>query len=112
MISLFGITYLCEQMFSRVKNVKSKTRTRITKTHLENSPRIASYQIKADIESNKVIHAELKVPTVRKEITKFSVKYRDKITTHINKLTSPLLEEDEPRRLRRFKPTDLTTRFT
>ena len=30
----------------------------------------------------KVLHADLKVPTVREEITKFSVKYRDKITTH------------------------------
>ena len=99
-------------MFSRMKNVKSKTRTRITNTHLENSLRITSYRIKADIDSNKVIHAELKVPTVRKEITKFSVKYREKITTHPNELASTLLEEDEPRRLKRFRPTDLTTRFT
>jgi len=30
----------------------------------------------------KVLHADLKVPTVREEITKFSVKYRDKITTY------------------------------
>jgi hypothetical protein len=33
-----------------------------------------------------VLHTDLKVPTVREEITKFSVKYRDKITTHPNKL--------------------------
>ena len=79
---------------------------------MENSLRITSYRIKADIDSNKVIHAELKVPTVRKEITKFSVKYREKITTHPNELASTLLEEDEPRRLKRFRPTDLTTRFT
>jgi hypothetical protein len=26
----------------------------------------------------------LKVPTIREEITKFGVKYRDKITTHPN----------------------------
>ena len=83
-------------MFSRMKNVKSKTRTRITNTHLENSLRITSYRIKADIDSNKVIHAELKVPTVRKEITKFSVKYREKITTHPNELASTLLKEKEP----------------
>jgi len=31
---------------------------------------------------NRAIPADLKVPTVREEITKFSVKYRDKITTH------------------------------
>jgi len=36
--------------------------------------------------SNKVVHADLKVPTIRDEITKFSVKYRDKITTHPNEI--------------------------
>jgi len=50
-VSLFGITCLCEQTFSRMKNVKPKTRARITNTHLENSLRIASYQLKADIDS-------------------------------------------------------------
>jgi hypothetical protein len=35
-----------------------------------------------------------------------------KITTHPNELASTLLEEEEPRRLKRFKPTDLTTRFS
>jgi hypothetical protein len=62
--------------------------------------------------SNKVLHTDLKVPTIREEITKFSVKDRDKITTHPNELASTLLEEEEPRRLKRFKPTDLTTRFS
>jgi hypothetical protein len=62
--------------------------------------------------SNKVLHADLKVPTIREEITKFSLKYRDEITTHPNKLASTLLEEEEPRRLKRFKPSDLTTRFS
>jgi len=57
--------------------------------------------------SNKVIHTDLKIPTIREEITKFSVNYRDKITTHPNELASTLLEEEEePRRLTRFKPTD------
>jgi hypothetical protein len=95
-----------------MKNGKPTIRARITNTHLEKSLRIASYQIKADIDSNKVIHTELKLPKIRKEITEFSVKYRDKITTHPNELASALLEEDEPRRLRRFTPTDLTTRFS
>ena len=45
-------------------------------------------------------------------MTKFSVKYREKITTHPNALASTLLEEEEPTRLKRFKPTDLTTRFS
>jgi len=61
---------------------------------------------------NRTIHADLKVPTVREEITKFSVKYRHKITTHTNELASALLEKEEPRRLKRFRPTDLTTIFS
>jgi hypothetical protein len=32
---------------------------------------------------------------IREEITKFSVKYRDKITTYPNELASTLLEEDK-----------------
>jgi len=62
--------------------------------------------------SNKDLHADLSVPTIREEITKFSIKYRRKITTHSNELASTLLEEEGPRRLKRFKPTDLTTRFS
>jgi hypothetical protein len=62
--------------------------------------------------SDKIIHADLKVPTIREEITKFNVKYRDKITTHPNELVSTLLEEEKPRRMKRFKPTGLTTRFS
>jgi hypothetical protein len=52
------------------------------------------------------------VPTIREEITKFSFKYRNKITTHPNELASTLLEEEEPRRLKGSKPTDLRTRFS
>ena len=62
--------------------------------------------------SNKVLHADLKVPTIREEITKSSIKYRYKITTHPNEHASILLEEEEPRRMKRFKPTHLTTRFS
>jgi hypothetical protein len=38
--------------------------------------------------------------------------YRDRITTHPNELASTLLEEEETRRRKRLKPTDLTTRFS
>jgi hypothetical protein len=57
---------------------------------------------------NKVLHADLKIPTIREEITKFSIKYRDKITKYPNELASTLFEEEEPRRLNRF----ITTRFS
>jgi hypothetical protein len=33
-------------------------------------------------------------------------------TTHPNELASTLLEEEEVRRMKTFKPTDLTTRFS
>jgi hypothetical protein len=59
-----------------------------------------------------VLHTDLKVPIIREEITEFTVKDREKITTHQNELESTLLEEEEPRRLERFKPKDLTTRFS
>jgi hypothetical protein len=62
--------------------------------------------------SNKVLHTDLKVPIIREDITKFRVKYRDKITTHPNEHASTLLDEEEPRRLKRSKPTDLATRFS
>jgi hypothetical protein len=52
------------------------------------------------------------VPTIREEITKFRVQYRDKITAHPKELSPTLLEEEELRRLKRFEPTDLTTRFS
>jgi hypothetical protein len=61
---------------------------------------------------NKVLHADLKVPKIIEEITKFSVQYRDEMTAQPNELASTLLEEKQPRRLKRFKPTDLTTRFS
>ena len=50
MTSLFGTTYLCEQLFSRMKIVKSKARTRITDAHLENSLRIATTSLKPNID--------------------------------------------------------------
>jgi hypothetical protein len=48
----------------------------------------------------------------QRKIKKFSVKYKDKLTTHPNELASTLSEEEEPNRLKRFKPTDLTTRLS
>lgn len=48
--SLFGSTYICEQLFSRMKNVKSKLRNRISDTHLENSLRISTSDIKANVD--------------------------------------------------------------
>jgi hypothetical protein len=47
--SVFGSTYICEQVFSRMKHVKCATRTRITDSHLESSLRVATTSVKPDI---------------------------------------------------------------
>ena len=61
---------------------------------------------------NTMLHTDPQIPTVKAEITNFSTKYREKLITHPNELTPALLEEEEPRRLKHFKPTELTTRFS
>jgi hypothetical protein len=61
---------------------------------------------------DKSLRTDLNVPTTTEGITKFSVKYRDKITTHPNKLASKLLAERQPRRLKLVKPTEVTTRLS
>ena len=33
-MSLFGSTYICEQLFTKMKHTKSKTRSRLTDCHL------------------------------------------------------------------------------
>ncbi|KAK9882107.1 hypothetical protein WA026_018949 [Henosepilachna vigintioctopunctata] len=48
--SLFGSTYICEHLFSRMKDVKLKLRNRISDTHLENSLPIATSDIKANVD--------------------------------------------------------------
>ena len=49
MISLFGSTYLCEQLFCRMKYTKSSHRSRITDEHLENCLRMATTNIVPNI---------------------------------------------------------------
>ncbi|XP_065673916.1 general transcription factor II-I repeat domain-containing protein 2A-like [Hydra vulgaris] len=48
--SLFGSTYNCEQLFSKMKHVKTEQRNRLTDEHLTNTLRIASPNIKLDID--------------------------------------------------------------
>jgi len=61
---------------------------------------------------NTILHTDLQIPTVKAEITNFSTKYREKLLTHPNELIPALLDQEEPRRLKRFKPTELTTSFS
>jgi len=61
---------------------------------------------------NTILHTDLQIPTVKVEITNFSTKYREKLITHSNELIPALLDDEEPRRLKCFKPTELTIRFS
>jgi hypothetical protein len=61
----------------------------------------------------ELIDSDPNVPTVREVIAKLNVHYCGRLQAHPNHLASILLEDDEEnRRLKRFKPSYLTTRFT
>ena len=47
--SLFGSTYLCEQVFSRMNHVKFPVRSLLSDSHIENSLRIATSSILPNI---------------------------------------------------------------
>ena len=47
--SLFGSTYLCEQVFSRMNHVKSPVRSLLSDSHMENSLQIATSSILPNI---------------------------------------------------------------
>ncbi|KYO31248.1 general transcription factor II-I repeat domain-containing protein 2A isoform B [Alligator mississippiensis] len=49
-IALFGITYCCEQLFSRMKNIKTKSTLVLTDGHLPGILRIATSSVPADID--------------------------------------------------------------
>lgn len=61
---------------------------------------------------NFVIQRDLNMNSVKEEIKKHSVKYSDRLSAHPNQLAVKLLDtENDERRLKRFKPMDLSTRF-
>lgn len=61
--------------------------------------------------SNKTIHDDLNIPTVKDEISRFSAKYLDRLSNHINPLAISLLDDThEVRRLKRHHILDLPFR--
>jgi hypothetical protein len=60
---------------------------------------------------NHVLHTDLQIPTIREEITRLSTNYKTKLEVHPNTLTTNLFERPGQRRLRRYSPLELTTRF-
>lgn len=62
--------------------------------------------------TNEIIRRDLRIPTVKEEVKNYSVKYSDRLRVHPNRLAKRLLaEQTDTRRLKRFKPLDLATRF-
>ena len=61
---------------------------------------------------NVVIQGDLNVNSVKQEIGKFAQKYNGRLSTHPNQLTIDLLDNAGERRLKRFRPADLRTRFS
>ena len=62
--------------------------------------------------TNEVIHRDLKIPTVKEEITKYSNRYSKRVNKHRNALITKLLNmSDQIRRLKKHYPLDLSTRF-
>ncbi|XP_051837153.1 general transcription factor II-I repeat domain-containing protein 2-like [Antechinus flavipes] len=60
MTTIFGSTYFCEQTFSRMKHLKSPTRSRLTDAHLHHLLRLAVTNMEPDIDhliSQKQAHS-------------------------------------------------------
>lgn len=61
---------------------------------------------------NWVIQSDLKMVSVRDEIKKYSKKYENRLSAHPNELAVNLLNiQNDVRRLKKFKPSDLSSRF-
>lgn len=61
--------------------------------------------------TNKAIHRDLNIPTVREEITRFSIKYLERLSYHDNPLAVSLLDDsNEKYRLKRYHILDLPFR--
>jgi hypothetical protein len=60
---------------------------------------------------NSLIRRDLRCPTDKEEIRRYSSHYGNRLRTHLNHLAVNLLRLPDNRRLRRLLPTDLPHRF-
>jgi len=61
---------------------------------------------------NTVIRRDLRVFSVRQEVLNYSVTYRHRLDDHPNRMAKSLFQGPAPsRRLKRYYPADLATRF-
>jgi hypothetical protein len=61
--------------------------------------------------SNSIIRNDLRIPTVKEEISRFSSHYDVRISVHPTELIALLIETPIHRRLRRYWPHDLLVTF-
>jgi hypothetical protein len=61
--------------------------------------------------SNYFIRKDLQIPTVKKEISRFSSLYAVRLRAHTSELIATLTEPPIHKRLRRYWPYDLLIRF-
>ena len=62
--------------------------------------------------TNETVHRDLKIPTVKEELSKFSNRCNIRINNHQNPLVAQLPDTtDQIRRLKRHYPLDLNIRF-
>jgi hypothetical protein len=60
---------------------------------------------------NSVIRKDLRIPSVKEEISRFSSHYALRLRTQTNELIATLTGPPTHKRLRRYWPNDLLTRF-
>jgi hypothetical protein len=60
---------------------------------------------------NSVIRKGLRIPSVKEEISRFSSHYAVRLRAHPHELIATLTEQPLPKRLGRYWPYDLLTRF-
>jgi hypothetical protein len=60
---------------------------------------------------NTVIRRNLRIPTVKEEIRRYSSQYSVRLSVHPNDLVVNLIELPDNRRLRRHLPNDLPIKF-
>jgi hypothetical protein len=61
--------------------------------------------------STSQVVKDLQIPTVKEEISRFSSRYAVRLRAHTNELIATLTEPPTNKRLRRYWPNDLLTRF-
>jgi hypothetical protein len=59
---------------------------------------------------NVILRQDLRIPSVKEEIRRFSIQYSSRLQTHPNSLAVHLMDPPEHRRLKRHLPTDFKTK--